>query len=145
MIYISLVFVLLGIAFAIFYQCQTRSVHLRRACEQMATALRFGERWRKETAAAASRPTLEQDSAWIKFTIPQKNGEVIYLFQNGFIFRKPADAELMQPFVEGVRKFNVVQERRGGIEGWRLELELFTYEKNPKIKPLLSFLSVGPA
>jgi len=48
-------------------------------------------------------------------------------------------------FVESIKRAQFHEEKRNAVQGWRLELELETYEPNSSIKPLFSFLSARPS
>jgi len=67
MIYVTVLTIILLLAFSIFYQCQTQSVHLRRQTEHVAVTLRFGERWRNEVRNAVAAPYLVEEDRAISF------------------------------------------------------------------------------
>ena len=144
LMYISAVMVIVGLALAIFYQCQTQSVRLSRQSEHIAITLRFGERWRKEVRNAPATPEIKEHDSATAFHIPAPKGEIVYLYDGAAVWRKAAKDSHYVLFVEGIAGLKFQKEVREHAAGWRMEIELATYERHPKNKPQFSFLCVNP-
>ncbi|HZV37035.1 MAG TPA: hypothetical protein VFB72_20835, partial [Verrucomicrobiae bacterium] len=59
LVYIAVFFVILGVAFKMFYICWDSAKAFRRNTDQIAATLKTGERWRDDVRRAIAEPRAE--------------------------------------------------------------------------------------
>jgi prepilin-type N-terminal cleavage/methylation domain-containing protein len=141
--YLAVLGVVMGMAFTAFFRVQENSLDLRRNADDILRATRLGERWREDIRLATARPFIAANGAWVEFVIPQEQGAVKYAFSNGTVWRKPADRDKTVAVMKGVKDSRMELDARQRVNAWRWELELASKQKDPRVKPLFSFLAVG--
>ena len=144
LVYIGMAMVVIGLAFTAFYRYWDHSRNLRNNENDIVQALRAGERWRADVRAAAAKPILETAEQEQALRIPQTNGEVIYVFSLGKIWRimAPGGREPL-PLLE-LKTSRMTEEPRTHATAWRWEIELPSSRKLPRVRPLFSFQAVPP-
>ncbi len=118
LVYIGVLFVLLGVGYAALYRCIENSVALRRNAEEIANALHAGERWRADLRSYR----LATNSVFRQVA----NGPWTHLLQN-------VKSSVMEP------------DQRQTLTAWRWELELQPRGKSTRVRPLFTFIAVPPA
>jgi len=143
LVYIGLVFAILGVGYAALYRCINDSIALRRNADDITRSLLAGERWRADLRSASGPARLETSlSAEQLLVIPARPGDISYRFSNQGVFRRVADRPWSQMLPE-VQSATVESEARGNVSVWRWELELRTKGKAGRIKPLFTFIGVA--
>src|ERR1041384_1970069 len=87
LVYISVLFIVLGVAGSALYQGMKQSAALRRNAEDIATALRAGERWRAAVRAATGPIRVVNSDDGQTMNIPTAGAEVVYAFHDGAVWR----------------------------------------------------------
>ena len=140
LVYISLVFVVLGLATAAFYRCFDNMKALRRNSDDITQALHAGELWRADIRAAIKPVQFDQTDQLLR--IPHPDGEVSYKFEDAQVLRRSrADA----PWIVALPKVEHSQmqtDAHAQITAWRWELELKTLRKPAAMLPLFTFTAV---
>lgn len=145
LVYIGLVVIVMGIAFAVFYRCVDNSVVLRRNAEDVAAALRAGELWRADLRKAQSADVVEDTDPVQMTRLACKNGEVLYRFETNTILRKVEGRDWMT-VLSNVRASTMRADRRKEVTAWTWEIELLPrlkgYTKPGRVRPLFTFIAV---
>lgn len=148
LVYIGLVFVVLGVGYAALYRCIDNSTVLRRNADDIALALRIGEVWRADVRAANGQIRLESNSAERLLYVPRANGEVAYRFTTNAISRRLGQGTWV-PLLTNVKSSGMAPDPRQNVSAWRWELELEPRAKASarasRIVPLFTFLAVPEA
>lgn len=145
LVYISLVFVVLGTGYAVMYRCVENSVLLRRNAQDMTTALNAGERWRADIRA--SRLPLQIENSEIGQTLRLKGeaGEVVYRFETNTVTRRVQGQPVIR-LLSDVRSSAMRASPRQKVIAWQWEVELLPrakgYSKPGRVRPLFSFTAV---
>jgi len=147
LVYIGLLVIILNLALVSFYLCWDNSKALTYATDDIAAALRAGERWRADVRSATGKITVEKTSQGENLRIPRGNSEILYNFSAGEIHRRVASSNFSEPLLTTVQASQMVSDPRGAVNAWRWELELksrrkethlplsFTFEAAAKISP----------
>jgi len=142
LVYISVVFIVLGVGYAALYKCMDNSAALRRGAADIAAALSAGERWRADLRGTTATPMLEATSEETVLRLPGPHGEVVYRFATNGVFRS-ADGGAWSCLLANVRSSEVSAEVRESVTAWRWELELQPRQtKFGNLRPLFTFLAV---
>ncbi len=130
-----------------FYQCWDNSKALRLTTDDIAAALRAGERWRADIRDATGKITVETTAAGELLRIPDGTNEILYHFTDGKIRRQSASSDFAESVLTAVKASQMVKDTRGTVTAWRWELELkphrevthsplqFTFEAATKSAP----------
>ena len=76
--------------------------------------------------------------------IPQKTGEVIYLFIDGAVLRQTGTNAPWIPALRGVKSSRMEKDERQRVVSWRWEVELRNKQKAARVRPLFTFQAVAP-
>lgn len=145
LVYIALVMVLLGVAYAAMYRCLDSSIALRRNAEDIASALHAGERWRGDIRAATSQPRAEaiEDAQLLHLDTPR--GPVTYRFGTNGVSRRVGEGAWIN-LLPRVKASTMSADAREQVTAWRWELELrprTTGSMKPShVRPLFTFIAV---
>lgn len=142
MVYIAVFFVILGVAFKLFYICWDSSKVFRRNTDQIAATLKTGERWRDDVRRATAEPRAEQSAEGTILRITQKSGEVDYRFGDETLWRRNGKAGDWTPVLPNVKSSKMEPDARQHVSAWRWEVELVTKRKGAKVVPLFTFEAV---
>jgi len=144
LVYIGLVFVVLGVGYAALYRCIDNSIVLRRNADDIARSLRMGELWRADVRSANGQIRLETNSAEQFLRLPRAQGEVVYRFSENTLFRR-LGAGPWVPLLTNVKSSGMEADKRHNVTAWRWELELQPRAKASArashIVPLFTFLA----
>ena len=124
LVYVAVLFVILGLASAAFLRTLDQVRTLRRTAEDVTRALSAGERWRAELRAATASPRLVLEDNLPSLHLPMSDGEVIYRFDGHQVLRASGPEPRWVPILPGVGKSQFIEERRERVVSWRWELEL---------------------
>jgi len=145
LVYIGLVFVLLGTGYLAMYHCIDNSLLLRHNADDIASALQTGERWRDDVRAARTVIILEASGAGQTLLLQETGGEVAYRFSNHFMSRRIGQGPWV-PLLANVKSSLMQSDPRQNVTAWRWELELQPRSKAAvkasRVRPLFTFLAV---
>jgi hypothetical protein len=144
LVYIGLVVVILGLAFALMYRLVDNSIVLRRNSEDIAAAMRAGERWRADVRGA-EQISPEQTESGLVMRMSTGTRVVQYRFDSSNVWLQAED----RPWVlllQNVRASEMRPDQRSEVSTWRWELEMRSrakgYTKSSKVRPLFTFTAV---
>jgi hypothetical protein len=143
MVYISVVVVLLGAMFVMFYRCVDSSLGLRRNADDITSALHAGERWRADVRASTGMLRVEQDPEGVILRIPNGKSDVSYRFLSNAILRQVGSGT-WSCVLPNVKTFRMESDPREMVTSWRWELELEPRHKGQvtRLRPLFTFIAV---
>jgi len=139
LVYLAVFAILTSIAFAAFYLCWDHTRALVATTDDITAAVHAGERWRADIRSATGKITVEMLTNGEQVRIPQKNGEVVYRYQNGGLWRKLASSPSEQRVFEKVKASQMRSELRNGVTAWRWELELPLRRSQTQLPLLFTF------
>lgn len=142
LVYIGVLAVVFGLAYAAFYRCWDNSLGVRRNAEDIERALQAGERWRADVRLATAPITVEQTNHEQLLRIPQRDGAVRYLFSNGAVQRRAGSEAPWMNVLAKVKSSRMEADARPYVRAWRWELELPVYHKGAQLRPLFTFEAV---
>jgi hypothetical protein len=145
LVYIGLVFLILGVGYAALYHCIDSSVALRRNADDITGALHAGERWRADVRSASSNVWAETVSGQQVLHLPGPRAEICYAFWRGAVLRRVNDGS-WSTLLDHVNASTMEPDRRPYATAWRWELEIKPRGKGTispsRIRPLFTFLAV---
>lgn len=147
LVYIGLVFVLLGVGYAALYRFIDNSVVLRRSTEDISRAMHAGERWRSDVRSAVGiHLETTRDSEILHLSNPR--GEVEYTARGGAVLRRVGAGPWVS-VLKDVKASSMQAERQFNVTAWRWELELQPQTKGiikpGRVRPLFTFLAAPRA
>jgi type II secretory pathway pseudopilin PulG len=143
LVYMSLLFVLIGLGYMAMYRSMDASTGLRRNASDITQALNAGERWREDVRSAtqALRVELNSDQETI-LHIPRADTEVSYRFASNTVSRRVGSTEWSLA-LEHVKNSIFISDPRTKVTAWKWEVELLPYRKGlTHLPPLFTFLAV---
>jgi hypothetical protein len=140
-VYISILAVVLGLAFSALYRGRQNSLDLRRNADDIARTLDAGERWRADVRTAAAQPRIVENGNGLKITHP--SDEVVYSFEHDIVWRKSGNGRTAM--LRGVKSSRMMADARHHITSLRWELELASPQRVVRVRPLFTFESVAKA
>jgi len=145
LVYISVLFLLLGAGYVALDRCIDHSVVLRRTADDISNALHAGERWRADVRAANGNIRLENKDGEQLVYLTTPRGKRTYRFSSGSVFRS-VDQGPWTRLLPNVQSSTMQSDpRRNGI-AWRWELELQPRTKGiikpGRVRPLFTFIAV---
>jgi hypothetical protein len=142
-VYIALLFLVLGFAYQAFYSCWDTSIGLRRNADDIMRALDVGEAWRQDIRSARGPIRLETTNGVELLHIPLGNGEVLYRLTDGELQRSPAGIVRWVTLLSKIKSSHMQSDPRARVTAWRWELEL-NRVRNARVRPLFTFQAVPP-
>jgi len=144
LVYIGLVFVLLGVAYAGLYRFIDNSVLLRRSCEDISRAMHAGERWRADIRSASAGVRLESNPEGDILHLQNSLGEIAYTIRHGAVLRRAGTGPWVS-VLANVKASSMQDHLQPGVKAWRWELELLPQTKGSikpgRVRPLFTFLA----
>jgi hypothetical protein len=144
LVYIGLVFVLLGIGYVAMYRCIDSSVALRRNADDILGAVHAGERWRADIRLAERGVRWDQTGEPF-LRLQGATNVVDYRFAGGSVFRRE-DAGQWSKLLDHVESSMMERDARPTVTVWRWELELQAKAhgsfKPGRVQPLFTFIAV---
>ena len=145
MVYLSVLFTLLGVAYVAMYRCIDRSVALRRNADALTSAVQAGEHWRADVRAANAPIQNERQEV---IHVPTALGEILYRFETNAVLRR-APSNAWVRVLANVKSSAMQPDARQRLTAWRWELELLPVKKDTsntnRIHPLFTFIAVPDA
>lgn len=144
LVYMALLFVILGMGYAAVYNYIDHSVALRRSAEDILRALNAGERWRADVRAA-STVRVENTAGEQCLYLGEKGGEVAYRFSQGAVSRRVGSGPWIV-VLSSAKASSMTADPRRQVTAWRWDLELKprarASAKASQVRPLFTFTSV---
>ena len=131
--YLTVLLVVMALAYSWFDRCLRCSRDLRRNADDIMRTVNAGERWREDVRRAMASPQLAGDT----LRIPQAGGEVVYSFADGAVRRGPV------VLLRDVRTSRMQSERRQQVTVWQWDVELVSLAPTPRVRPLFGFQAVA--
>jgi hypothetical protein len=143
LVYLSVIVILLGAMFVMFYRCVDSSVGLRRNADDITSALHAGERWRADVRASTGMLIVQADTEGAILRIPNGKGDVCYRFLTNAILRRVSSGT-WTCVLSNVKNFQMESDPRQNVTCWRWELELEPRRKGQvtRLRPLFTFTAV---
>jgi type II secretory pathway component PulJ len=144
LVYISVLFVVVGLTFATFYSLLSHHRDIARCSEDILRALKASEIWREDIRAATRPPILENDQHEQALHIRKHGDSVTYLFSNGQVWRIVNDQPPQDALLTHIKFSTMRMDARTYVQVWRWDLELVAARKKAQLKPLFTFTAVIP-
>jgi hypothetical protein len=147
LVYFGLFALIVGLGMATFFLFWDNSKALMYSTDDIASALRAGERWRADVRNATGEITVETNGQAKVLRIPCGTNAILYSFDAGEVHRRIASSQFAESLLPTVQASQMLIEKRGAVSAWRWELELkqrrkeahlpliFTFEAAPKVAP----------
>jgi hypothetical protein len=137
--YLAMFAVILGLGLATFFLCWDNSKALLYNTDDIASAMRAGERWRADVRSATGKITVETTTEGELLRIPCGKSKVLYRFNAGEIRRQLASSNFSESLLPTVKASQMVMDQRGPVSAWRWELELKSRRKETHLPLLFTF------
>ena len=145
LVYIAVLFVLLGAGYVAMDRCIDSSIALRRNADDITSALHAGERWRADVRAAGSQVRQENTETGQLLYLDGPSNTVAYCFATNDVSRRVGTGPWVR-LLPNVKSSTMTADQREHVTAWRWELELQTRAKGSvkpgRIRPLFTFLAV---
>ena len=143
LVYIALLALILGLAFACFYETTQHTRRLANNTSDIGRTLQAGERWREDVRHATELPRLESARDETLLVLPQTNGVVRYAFRNGAVLRQTSASTNWIDALPNVKRSEMICDQRSHVIVWRWELELQSQRGKRHLIPLFTFQAVA--
>jgi hypothetical protein len=148
LVYIGLVFLLLGIGYAAMYRAIDNSVALRGNADDILRAVHAGELWRADVRLATAGTSWDTNGDEPILRLRGTTDQINYRFVAGALYRRNG-AGPWSKILDRVESSSIVRDARLTVIAWRWELELQPKAtgsfKPGRVRPLFTFLAVPPA
>ena len=143
LIYMGLLVVILGFAYAAMYRSMDSSVALRHNLSDISRAMEAGELWRSDVRHATRFVRLQNTTnAEQILDLPQPRGEIAYRFTSNSVSRR-VGRRAWTVVLRNVKNSQMIADRRDDVTAWRWELELQPSRKKlSRMRPLFTFIAV---
>jgi len=145
LVYLSVAFVLLGVAFLAMQRCIDASVLLRRNAHDIARAVHIGEVWRADIRQGAKGIDWREISGEKLLHIQAATNSIEYRLVNGTIERRVEPGSWGR-VLDQVRSSSMQSDARSGVTAWSWELELEPTKRSgvqaSRLRPLFTFAAV---
>jgi hypothetical protein len=145
LVYISVFAILLGGGTAAFYFCWDHTQAVIYTTDDIASALRAGERWRADVRAATGKITVETNATGEVVWIPEGARKVSYHFESNGVRRQISTSDNSELLLAKVKTSEMKLDSRGTVSAWRWELELLPRREEAHLPLLFEFEAVAPA
>ena len=119
LVYISVFAILLGIGTAAFYFCWGHTQAVIYATDDIAIALRAGERWRADVRGATGKISVETTADGEVVRLSEADKEIIYRFESGAVRREISTLKSPQLLLSKVKTSQMQAEARDGVTAGR--------------------------
>jgi hypothetical protein len=137
MVYLSLLTVIFGLAYAAYWRCLDNSKRLQLNAAEILQAVEAGERWRDDVRLSQSA-SVQGDL----LTLVQPGDTVEYRFDNQSILRHSARSNQTVCLLRNVKFSGISPDLRREVHAWKWELEMQSAKKPPFLRPLFTFEAV---
>lgn len=142
LVYGSILMIVLGVGIVVFNNYQLRSLRLQRNTREIAQVLQLGEQWRNEIRTGVSVEWVQQGEP-PHLRLESTNGVIDYAFEMGAVLKRLNGGNWSR-LLGGVVASEMKPEQRAHALIWTWEIELTTFEKSPRLKPVFTFLAAKP-
>lgn len=142
LVYLAVLFIVLSVAYTVYYRTLDLLRIVARSSQDVAAAMQAGERWRADIRRATTPPRVEDHNNGQVLVITSSTGVTRYQFEAGVVSLQAGDQSGWVRLITGVRTSRMIPEPRGSIAAWRWELELQPRRKVPRMLPLFTFEAV---
>ena len=139
LVYVFVFAILLGGATTVFYFCWDHSRAVIFTTDDIASALRAGERWRADVRAATGKIIVETNATGEVARIPEGARTVSYRFETGEVSRQTSAPGNPQVLLAKVKMSEMKLDARGAVTAWRWEVELLPRRKEANLPLLFTF------
>ena len=144
LVYIAVFGILLGIGTAAFYFCWDHTRAVIFTTDEVASALRAGERWRTDVRAATGKISVETTAVGETVRIPAGGKEILYRFESGELRRDIPSQNSSQLLLEKVKASEMSSASSPNVTAWRWEMEVIPLRKEARF-PLLFTFAAAPS
>jgi hypothetical protein len=137
--YIAVFAILLGGATTVFYYCWDHTQAVIYATDDIASALRAGERWRADVRMATGTISVATTAAGEDVNIPEGEKEIIYRFDSGEVRRQVSSSDFSELLLPKAKTSQMKLDARGQVRAWRWELELIPRRKEANLPLRFTF------
>jgi hypothetical protein len=138
-VYMAVFFILLGIGTTAFFFCWDHTRALIFATDDIAAALRAGERWRADVRGATGKISVETTGDGQVVRIPEAEKEITYRFESNEVRREISTLNHPHLLLPKVKASLMQAEARGSVNAWRWELELTSRRKEAQLPLRFTF------
>lgn len=138
LVYIAVLFVLLGSAYIALFRCIDNSVALRRNADDISRVLHVGERWRADVRSVTGNIRLETTNLVQIASLPTSDGQIIYRFATNTVARSYNGGPWSQ-LLTNVASSTMSADARRTLTAWKWELELAPRRNSFRVRPLFTF------
>jgi type II secretory pathway pseudopilin PulG len=144
LVYMGLLFMVLGMAYLAMYRSMDASTALRRNANDIVEALKAGEQWRDDVRSATGPIRSDRTSQQVTLHLPQGQTEIEYAFSTNTVSRRVGSDE-WSVVLANVKNSAFIDDRREKVTAWRWEIELQPGKKRiTRVQPLFTFIAVPP-
>ena len=145
LVYMGLLFLVLGMAYAAMYRSMDASTALRRNANDIIQTLKLGEQWRDDVRSVTAPIHSDKINQQITLHLPHGQTEVEYRISTNTVSRR-VGSEDWSVVLDHVKNSTFVSDQRQKVTAWRWELELQPSRKRiSRIQPLFTFVAAPPA
>jgi hypothetical protein len=144
LVYIAVFGILVGGGTAVFYFFWDHSKALIYETNDIEAALRVGEGWRADVRVATGQISVTTTTTNELVSIPEAGREIIYRFESGELRRDIPAINDSRLLLAKVKTSRIETDIRGGVTGWRWELELVQRRKEMNLPLRFTFEAVQP-
>jgi hypothetical protein len=138
LVYIGVLFVLMGVAYIALFRCIANSVALRRNADDISRVLHIGERWRADVRSVTGNIRLQTTNLVQIASLPTPQGQIIYCFATNTVSRSYHGGPWGQ-LLTNVASSTMSADARRTLTAWKWELELVPKRNSSRIHPLFTF------
>jgi len=148
LVYIGLIFLLLGIGYAAMYRAIDNSVALRGNANDITRALHAGERWRADVRSATHGIRWDNSGEEPILRLEGDQKQIDYRYTAAALYRRTG-AGPWSRILDHVQFCWIEPDPRPMLTAWRWELELQPQTRGSfkpgRVRPLFTFLAVAPS
>jgi len=138
--YMTLLVVVLGLAYGAYYRCAENSKRLNNNVDDVVRALQAGERWRDDIRAATAIEPAEDS-----LRLVQSNATVDYMFDGNAVWRRANAGAPLARFLPAVKSSRMEPDARREVTAWSWKVELVTLAEPERFRPFFTFEAVPSA
>lgn len=145
LVYMTMLFLILGLGYMAMYRSMDASTGLRRNANDILQTLKIGELWREDVRDTARPIRLESSGEEAVLRLPQRQTEVEYRFSTNAVSRRVGHGD-WSVVLDHVKDSTFIADERDKVTAWRWEIELQPNRKRiTSVRPLFTFIAVPSA
>ena len=142
LVYLTLLAIILGLAFTAFLDTVARSTELEYIATSTVQALHAGEQWRDDVRQAQDPPQLTVVEGRSELHIRTAAGTTSYTVQNSVLRRRAGEKFPWTDVLGRVKASRFAEDRRRHVTAWRWEIELETRQDRERSSRVFTFQAV---